>query len=215
MPEHIDEIEYHNAGIFYDEYINAGVYYDERLNEIVMSNSTNPMTEKNSQELFHNGLYCLYVNDMPKAKEFFLKALDSTEIVDDLHWKYLSFLGLSEVLTNHSRGGLHRCYEASKECPNNSELYLNIAYAEQILGNRQRCIKALKCCLDIEPSNTMANVFYDRIGRRVRKNPIKNIVGKYWRRIKPVKQTIQFNQIIKDNISITLDNYVNKIIQSS
>jgi len=178
------------------------------LTEHFLIGHDNPAREKSNQEYFYNGLYCLYKNKLVDAKQHLLQSLNTTDKVETLFWKSLSFLGLVEVLLYRSNGGLFRCYEAKKECPDNPEIYLNIAYSEYKLGNRKRCVSTLQQCLKLEPDNKQAHSFFECIGKKTRRYLIKNIFGNFFRGNKNDCSMTSFNNQIQNYISITLDSHV-------
>jgi tetratricopeptide (TPR) repeat protein len=163
-----------------------------------------------AEALFHKGIYCLYNNNLKDAKSHLNSVLKHTDELECVFWQSTSFLGLVEVLLLKSNGGLHRCYQVATEHPQNPEFLLNIAYAEYILGNRKRSICALEQCLQIDAKYTMANLFYDAIGRRTRKSLIKNILGKMIRRPNRFEDINLFD-ILRNHLMIKQESITNKI----
>lgn len=164
-----------------------------------------------SQEYYYYGLYCLYKNNLIEAKKHLIRVINSADKVDSLYWKSLSFLGLVEVFLYKSNGGLHRCYEAKKEHSDIIDIHLNIAYAEYKLGNRKRCVNAIKYCLELEPQNKLAQNFFECIGRRTRKDFIKNVFWKFVRGTDKNSCKENLHHQIQNHLSIKLNNYVKKI----
>ena len=129
--------------------------------------------------------------------------------MDDLYWKCFSYIGLVEVLLYKSNGGLHRCYQASNEQKGDVELYLNIAYAEYFLDNHNRCVTALNRCLDIEPGNSMAQSFYECVGMRKTKNPIKKVLGKLLEKNEKKSCNDRLYNIVRNHLAFVLNAHVN------
>ena len=179
--------------------------------DIVSSNTESSMNDSSSH--FYTGLYCLYRNDLTRAKNYLLQASNVLDSMDDLYWKCFSYLGLVEILINKSNGGLHRCYQASNEQKGDAELYLNIAYAEYLLDNRSRCVTALNKCLEMEPDNVMAQSFYKCIGMRTRMNPIKKVLGKLLGKKRKKSCNDRLLNIMKNHLAFVLNYHVNKCVR--
>lgn len=185
--------------------------------EINLVGFQNSLRVNSNNECFYNGLYCLYTDNLREAKKFLLKALDNAEKLDSPYFEYLSYLGLIEVLLHNSKGGLHRCYNAIKGFSTDPELYLNIAYAEHVLGNRRRSVDAIKKSLETDSKFTHAYHFQKFIGRREanklkRNNPAKNIVGRFFRRKKNKCTAENFDKVFKEHLAKKLDLYIETVI---
>jgi len=187
----------------------------DNAQEITLVGFQETLNDNANIENFYNGLYCLYINNLTDAKKFLLRALNGTEKIDPSYFEYLSYLGLVEVLLHKSKGGLHRCYNAVKGFSTEPELYLNVAYAEHILGNRRRSVDAIKKSLANDSKFTHAYHFHRYIGRRnnlKRSNPAKNIFGRFFRRKKNQCTAENFDKIFKQHLSKKLDLYIEAVI---
>ncbi len=129
----------------------------------------------------------------------------------------MSFLGLVEVLLHKTNGGLHRCYDAVHGFSTNPELYLNLAYAEFILGNRQRSVAAVNTLLEHDPQYYDALQFRDCLGKRKehhekRTNPVSNVLGKLFRSKDRGCEGNNFELIFKAHLSKKLNFYIKQFI---
>ena len=197
--------------------IKSSVDLNDNAQEITLVGFKNISQDYSNVEYFYNGIYCLYTNNLTEAKKFLVLALNGTEKIEPSYFEYLSYLGLIEVLLHKSRGGLHRCYNAVKGFSTDPQLYLNIAYAEHILGNRRRSIEAIKKSLETDSRFTHAYHLYRCIGRRKknnlkRTNPAKNILGRFLRRKKNKCTDENFDKTFKNFISKKLDLYIETVI---
>ncbi len=96
----------------------------------------------------------------------------------------------------------------------NPELYLNIAYAEYILGNRQRSFYAIQESLKCDSKYIHAGLFSQCIEKRKnikRKNPAKNMIGRFLRRKKNRYTGECCEEIFKSFLSEKLDWYIEKV----
>lgn len=127
-----------------------------------------------------------------------------------------SYLGIVEVLLYKSDGGLHRCYHAVNEVADNAELYFNIAYAEHVLGHRQRSFAAIKKGLKHDAKFITARKFCKCIEKRKkgstkRTNVAKNIVGRFLRKKKNNYIGKDCEEIFKCHLSKKLDLYIKEM----
>ena len=176
------------------------------------NNSFDTTTSLNlNQESFYNGLYCFYKDDLVKAKSYLTETLNTTDEMESLYWRCMSYLGLVEVFMNGTNGGLYRCYDARTELNEHLEMYLNIAYAEYRLGNQKRCIKVLSQCLQLEPKNKLAHNLIECIKKQKRTNPLKSLFLKLFKKSEKNACLDSSQSQIKNYLSSMLGRYVEQI----
>lgn len=191
-------------------------FTDKNNLEIILESVKNSLSSSSDSESFYKGIYCLYNNKLSDAKKFLEQAISSTDSIDLAYHEYSSYLGLVEVLLYKSDGGLQRCYHAVNEATTNPELYFNIAYAEHVLGHRQRSFAAIKKGLKHATKFTPAEKFCKCIekrkkGSRKRTNAAKNIIGRFLRKKKNNYTGKDCEEIFKLHLSKKLDLYIKEM----
>ena len=119
---------------------------------------------------FLTGIYCLWGSQYTQAIEFFNNAVSETDPLEKMYSTYLSYLGLTTVLT-HQKCGLHQCYQSTDtRSPTKPEILLNLACAEFISDNRRRGIQAIDKFDRIKSvkGSEEINSFFNIVGKRER-----------------------------------------------
>ena len=143
---------------------------------------------------FLSGICCLWESDYQQARHFFLTAVTETEPLEVHHDVYLSYLGLSDVLTDHKNGILNHCYPSyDTSLSIEPAIQLNHACAEFIKGNRRRGVQAMDKLNDLKLSSKNAeeiHSLFDIVGKRKqnnngslkRNNVLHKSIGKIFRK---------------------------------
>ena len=134
-----------------------------------MKSLTNQSDNPDYNINFLIGINWIFKSDYKQAIHFFLVAIVETDPSDEHYSIYQSYAGLSSVLLRQL-GGMHHCYHSSKlTLPVKPEVWLNLACAEFLSGNRERAMKALDHIDASELSASMAkeiDCFFEMVGIR-------------------------------------------------
>jgi len=136
-------------------------------------------------ESFIKGIHYLKNKKLSKAKICFTKASYKVDPFNPHYKRYVTFLGLTQVLSGDS-SGLHTCYNAIETEHKDAAILTLIALAELHQNNRLRAIKILEKSLQIDPNNKNIIQIHQQMGQRKsncvdflnRKNPINSTLGK-------------------------------------
>ena len=101
---------------------------------------------------FVSGLACFKNNDMDAALTLFRAADECAEIDDVYQNRYTSFHGLVRVFKG-DRNGVKLCRKAAVGETSDTEVYYNLALAENRLGERESALQALRRGLRIAPEH--------------------------------------------------------------
>lgn len=135
------------------------------MNKSITNQSDNPDYNIN----FLTGIYCLMRSKYKQSRDFFLTAVYETNQLEKHYPVYLSYVGLSAVLTDHKDGVVRHCYHSSNASLSiEPEVQLNLACAEFISGNRKRGIQAISKFDGFVPTRCSKeiNSFFDIVGKR-------------------------------------------------
>ena len=178
--------------------------------EISITNFRPASVNKDSREYFFQGLYYLYNNKISEARDNLIISVNNTEPMNVSYFEHLSYLGLAEVLTQESRGGLNRCYEALNGFSNIPDLYINLAKAELSLGDRRRSILTIEKCLKNIPDCEYAKPLQDCMGKKRIINHRNNIVGRLFRKKKNQCLSLALDKVFRNVLTTKLESYIQK-----
>ena len=134
-----------------------------------MKSLTNQSDNSDYNINFLIGINWLFKSDYEQAIQFFLVAIVETDPSNEHYSVYQSYAGLSSVLLRQL-GGMHHCYHSSKlTLPVKPEVWINLACAEFMSGNRERAMKALDHIDASELSTSMTkeiDCFFEMVGIR-------------------------------------------------
>jgi len=99
------------------------------------------------------------------ALEGFSEAHLNAAREDSFYNKYLSYHGLMLVLLERPRG-MEMCRNAAANEQFDGDVFLNLAKAEQYIGNRKGCVQALQNGLLLAPDNIELRQMRAEIGTR-------------------------------------------------
>lgn len=153
------------------------------------------MSHETSTSYFHKGIISLYSGKYHYAEKYFFKASQLVDQLEPEYQRYLSYQGLAQVLEN-KKSGVRNCYSEFEV--NDSEVLLNKAIAELLIGHRKRGIDAIKKIPNIAENKKLIDCFYQIAGKREnsRTSITNKTFGKFLR--KGIKQPSSVN--IKDCI---------------
>lgn len=117
---------------------------------------------------FVEGLTLLKDEAVPQALLSFKCAYQQSPADDFYHKKYASFLGLAQVLTG-DLSGVELCRIVASCETFDGDVFLNLAYVEWFMHNRQRSVYIMEKGLRVDRQHPGLNKFKQCIGERRRK----------------------------------------------
>ncbi len=141
--------------------INSGKY----KMTIDHSHTTNTMTGMEYHPAFYQGLEHFSSENFSAALNAFSQALKSVSSSSSYYNKYLSFVGLSSVLTG-DRSGLNLCRRAAKDEHFDGDVFCNLVHAELKLGHRKQAVQAMQKGFSVDAEHIPLIELQEYIGER-------------------------------------------------
>ena len=152
---------------------------------------------------FVEGLGHLKESEMQSALKKFHRACYASTCDDFYYNKYVSYLGLTRVLTGDT-SGVEQCREAANQETLDGDIFLNLAYAELHMNSRQRSIDVLEKGLQIDDKHPGLNKLRKQLGTRqftafefIPRNSLLNVaLGRLTRRKIQQAQVLEFAELM-------------------
>ena len=151
--------------------------------------------------LFATGLENFEERNYQAALDFFSQANNSAEAFDPQRHRYLSYMGVCEVMMGEITG-LDRCRKAALEETRFGDVFCNLAIAEFNHFSRRRALSAIQRGIRIDPRSSTLQSLLNQIDTRrrpllpflSRNNPINRIAGKVSYKLIPSRSKQKFDQ---------------------
>ena len=135
--------------------------------------------------IFATGLQNFEERNYQEALSFFSKATDSAEAFDPHRHRYLSYMGVCEVMLGNI-SGLERCRQAALEETKFADVFCNLAIAEFNHFSRRRALAAIHKGMRVDPKSDALPTLLNQIDTRrrptipflSRDNSVNRILGR-------------------------------------
>lgn len=152
---------------------------------------------------FAEGLSLLRESEIQSALKKFHHACNISGSDDFYYNKYVSYLGLTRVLSGDC-AGVEQCRKAANQETLDGDIFLNLAYAELHMNSRQRSVDVLEKGLKIDDKHPGLNKLRNQLGTRrftalefIPRNSLLNVaLGRLSRRKTQQTEVLDFTQLM-------------------